>query len=55
LKKIILNFHKRTKRIEKIGRRIQAVCGSEIDFNWEFCLIDGPILNAFCLPGGLNF
>eukprot|EP01080_Neovahlkampfia_damariscottae_P009764 gene9764-2091_t len=44
--------HPQSKRIKRIGNRIKEICGTETNFNWEFCLIDGPILNAFCLPGG---
>ncbi len=43
-----------TARIRRIGQKIAAVSGHE-EYQWEFHLIDEPVLNAFCLPGGKVF
>jgi metalloendopeptidase OMA1, mitochondrial len=37
--------------IAEVGRRIAAVA-DEPDFKWEFKLLEGKEVNAFCLPGG---
>ena len=39
------------RRIREIGARIQAVADKP-DFNWEFNVLAGKEVNAFCLPGG---
>jgi predicted Zn-dependent protease len=36
--------------VQRVGRRIAAVSG--IQANWEFIVIDEPVVNAFALPGG---
>jgi len=41
-------------RIRRIGERIAAVSGRD-DFQWEFNVIEGDTINAFCLPGGKVF
>ena len=37
--------------VQRVGERIAAVSGRP-DFAWEFKLVAGPTMNAFCLPGG---
>jgi predicted Zn-dependent protease len=37
--------------VTDVGRRLAAVSGRN-DFQWEFALLDGKDVNAFCLPGG---
>ena len=37
--------------VQRVGERIAAVSGRD-DFQWEFRLIAGDTVNAFCLPGG---
>ncbi|MCG3205323.1 MAG: Beta-barrel assembly-enhancing protease [Elusimicrobia bacterium] len=39
------------RRIREIGARIQAVA-NEPSFKWEFNVLQGKEVNAFCLPGG---
>lgn len=38
-------------RIKEIGRRIQAAA-NQPDYKWEFNVLQGKDINAFCLPGG---
>ncbi|MBI4526234.1 MAG: M48 family metallopeptidase [Deltaproteobacteria bacterium] len=38
-------------RIREVGRRIQLVA-ERPDFDWEFNVLEGKEINAFCLPGG---
>lgn len=38
-------------RINRIGQRVAAV-SDRPDMDWEFILIDEPVLNAWALPGG---
>lgn len=50
------NEHVRTSgaavdRVRRIGERIVAV-SDKPDMNWEFIVIDEPVLNAWALPGG---
>ncbi len=45
---------RQTERIRRIGQKIAAVSGHD-EYQWEFYLIDEPVLNAFCLPGGKVF
>lgn len=40
-----------TDVLRRVGKRIAAVAGRD-DFQWEFALIESPMRNAFCLPGG---
>lgn len=37
--------------VERLGKRI-AQAANRPDYAWEFKLIDSPVKNAFCLPGG---
>lgn len=39
------------RRVQRIGARIAAI-SDRPDFNWEFVVIDEPVLNAWALPGG---
>jgi len=41
----------RADLVRKIGRRIAAV-SDRPDMDWEFIVIDEPVLNAWALPGG---
>lgn len=38
-------------RVQRIGRRIAAI-SDKPDMDWEFIVIDEPVLNAWALPGG---
>ena len=38
-------------RIEGVGRRIAEATG-KTSYEWEFKVVDKPVVNAFCLPGG---
>jgi len=40
-----------SKLVADVGRRLAAVSG-RTDFQWEFALLEGKDVNAFCLPGG---
>jgi Zn-dependent protease with chaperone function len=37
--------------VERVAKRIQAVA-PEMGFKYEISVLDSPIVNAFCLPGG---
>lgn len=37
--------------VRRVGERIAAV-SDDPGFEWEYALIDSPLVNAFCLPGG---
>jgi predicted Zn-dependent protease len=39
------------RRLKAIGARIQAAA-NQPDFKWEFNVLQGEQVNAFCLPGG---
>lgn len=39
------------RRLREIGRRI-ALVSEQPDFKWEFNVLQGKDVNAFCLPGG---
>lgn len=39
------------RRVKEVGRRIQAAANKP-DYNWQFNVLDGKDVNAFCLPGG---
>lgn len=39
------------ERVRRIGSRVVAV-SDKPDMNWEFIVIDEPVLNAWALPGG---
>tara|TARA_R110002096_G_scaffold199987_5_gene383832 strand:- start:323 stop:1099 length:777 start_codon:yes stop_codon:yes gene_type:complete len=39
------------ERVRRIGNRVVAV-SDKPDMNWEFIVIDEPVLNAWALPGG---
>lgn len=39
------------KMVSEVGRRIAAVA-EQPDFKWEFKVLQGKDVNAFCLPGG---
>ncbi|NVJ99007.1 MAG: M48 family metallopeptidase [Alphaproteobacteria bacterium] len=39
------------ERIKRIGERIAAI-SDRPDLDWEFVVIDEPVLNAWALPGG---
>jgi predicted Zn-dependent protease len=39
------------RRLQEIGRRI-AAAANQPDFKWEFNVLQGKDVNAFCLPGG---
>lgn len=39
------------ERVQRIGARI-AVISDKPDLEWEFIVIDEPVLNAWALPGG---
>ncbi|MBX7489870.1 M48 family metallopeptidase [Helicobacter turcicus] len=43
-----------TKMVERVGVRIANVANRP-DFKWEFHLLQGEQINAFCLPGGKVF
>jgi len=43
--------HPLSVRILRIGQRLAKVADQK-DFRWEFVVVDKPIANAFCLPGG---
>ena len=38
-------------RVQRIGERIAAI-SDKPDLDWEFIVIDEPVLNAWALPGG---
>ncbi|SDE51456.1 M48 family metallopeptidase [Kordiimonas lacus] len=38
-------------RVQRIGNRIAAI-SDKPDLDWEFVVIDEPVLNAWALPGG---
>jgi len=38
-------------QVERVGRRIAAATG-KTNYQWEFKVVDKPVVNAFCLPGG---
>lgn len=38
-------------RVNRIGKKVVAV-SDKPDMNWEFIVIDEPVLNAWALPGG---
>jgi len=37
--------------VGRVGRHIAAVA-DDPGYEWEFALVDSPLVNAFCLPGG---
>ncbi len=37
--------------VRRVGSRIAAVA-DDPGYEWEFALVDSPLANAFCLPGG---
>ena len=39
------------ERVQRIGKRIAAV-SDKPELDWEFIVIDEPVLNAWALPGG---
>ncbi len=39
------------QRVQRIGKRIAAV-SDKPELDWEFIVIDEPVLNAWALPGG---
>jgi predicted Zn-dependent protease len=39
------------RRLKEIGARIQAAANKP-DFKWQFNVLQGKEINAFCLPGG---
>lgn len=39
------------RRVKEVGRRI-AAAANQPDFKWEFNVLSGKEINAFCLPGG---
>lgn len=39
------------RRVQRIGTRIAAI-SDKPDMDWEFVVIDEPVLNAWALPGG---
>lgn len=51
--KVIKNT-KDSKRVQDVSTRI-AKATNRSDFEWEFYLIEGKEVNAFCLPGGKIF
>ncbi|MGB0694879.1 MAG: M48 family metallopeptidase [Rhodospirillaceae bacterium] len=40
------------RRVDRIGQRIVDVSGMDTSRNWEFVVLDDPMVNAFVLPGG---
>jgi metalloendopeptidase OMA1, mitochondrial len=43
----------RTRLVQETGRRIAGIVGGELpNAQWEFILLQGDEVNAFCLPGG---
>lgn len=42
---------KQVERVKRIGKRVVAV-SDRPGLNWEFIVIDEPVLNAWALPGG---
>eukprot|EP00871_Galdieria_phlegrea_P001466 jgi/Galph1/231/GphlegSOOS_G4990.1 len=48
---VVPNSHPLSVRILRIGQRLAKVANQK-DFRWEFVLVDKPVANAFCLPGG---
>lgn len=53
-KEPVLEGTAEAKLVEDVGKRI-AAAARRADFRWEFHLIDRPVVNAFCLPGGKVF
>lgn len=52
LKKTPLSTNKEWQaRVKEVGRRIQAAANKP-DYKWEFNVLQGKDVNAFCLPGG---
>jgi predicted Zn-dependent protease len=44
---------RRAALVREVGQRISAVVGDELpNAQWEFVLLKGDEVNAFCLPGG---
>jgi predicted Zn-dependent protease len=39
------------QRVREVGKRIQ-VAADQPDYKWEFNVLQGKDINAFCLPGG---
>ncbi|EME28414.1 Mitochondrial metalloendopeptidase OMA1 [Galdieria sulphuraria] len=48
---VVPSSHPLSVRILRIGQRLAKVADQK-DFHWEFVVIDKPVANAFCLPGG---
>lgn len=44
--------HKYSKIVKRVGERIARVTGDPQIYNWEFIVVDSPLVNAMCLPGG---
>eukprot|EP00286_Rhodomonas_abbreviata_P004967 CAMPEP_0181322550 /NCGR_PEP_ID=MMETSP1101-20121128/19288_1 /TAXON_ID=46948 /ORGANISM="Rhodomonas abbreviata, Strain Caron Lab Isolate" /LENGTH=460 /DNA_ID=CAMNT_0023430471 /DNA_START=65 /DNA_END=1448 /DNA_ORIENTATION=+ len=42
--------HPSSVLVKRVGMRIAAASGAQLP--WEFCVLDSPIINAACVPGG---
>lgn len=47
----VLSSGPRYEALQRVGRRI-AEAANKPDYAWEFTLIDTPVVNAWCMPGG---
>lgn len=47
----VVTSGRRAERVRRIGNRIAAI-SDKPDLDWEFIMIDEPVLNAWALPGG---
>src|SRR4051812_14860140 len=47
----ITNNAEYQRRVQEVGKRIK-VAANEPDYQWEFNVLQGKDVNAFCLPGG---
>ncbi len=50
--RILPKHHPYSQMIEKVGKRLGEVSNTDLNFHWEFIVIDEDVDNAFCLPGG---
>ena len=47
---VLSSQHPATKLVQKVGARVAAA--ADLGYSWEFQVLDSPIVNAACLPGG---
>lgn len=49
---VLAPYHDYSILLQRIGKRIRSVANTDLGFEWEFVVLDEPLVNAFCLPGG---